>query len=279
MPKQFDGEWLREQLPERRPVDGPLHRQDQARRRTASSSATSRSSGYPLNLYRARNATSRQWATAGPSDHPFATTPVFLARRFGHRLSVLPVDLAGLRVRDVPGGTHRAAATCQPSDMLDRYEQYIYKQWLRVYMQSKMIKNNKDLFQSLDDPVALLDQLHIYDQRRRMQGGNRGAQSRPARFRSHRAGVPPRGAHADRVRSLESPRQLGRPVLLPGRLHVHLPDRARGLREAPRRLPPRGRGAARGEHEQLLQPQGLVRDGSASRRRPLSGDRRHASAS
>jgi hypothetical protein len=48
------------------------------------------------------------------------------------------------------------------TDMLDRYELYIYKQWLRVYMQSKRIKTNKDLFQSLDDPVALLDQLHIY---------------------------------------------------------------------------------------------------------------------
>ncbi len=32
----------------------------------------------PLNLYRARNATSRQWRRAGPSDHPFASTPVFL---------------------------------------------------------------------------------------------------------------------------------------------------------------------------------------------------------
>ena len=34
-------------------------------------------------------------------------------------------------------------------DMLDRYELYIYKQWLRVYMRSKMIKHNKDLFESL----------------------------------------------------------------------------------------------------------------------------------
>jgi cation diffusion facilitator CzcD-associated flavoprotein CzcO len=40
--------------------------------------------------------------------------------------------------------------------MLDRYELYIYKQWLRVYMRSKMIKHNKDLFESLDDPLALL---------------------------------------------------------------------------------------------------------------------------
>ena len=47
-------------------------------------------------------------------------------------------------------------------DMLDRFERYMYKQWLRVYMQSKMIKNNKDLFQLLDDPLALLDKMHIY---------------------------------------------------------------------------------------------------------------------
>jgi hypothetical protein len=46
--------------------------------------------------------------------------------------------------------------------MLERYERYMYKQWLRVYMQSKMIKNNKDLFQLLDDPHALLEKIHIY---------------------------------------------------------------------------------------------------------------------
>jgi hypothetical protein len=46
--------------------------------------------------------------------------------------------------------------------MLDRYERYIYKQWLRVYIQSKLIKNNKDLFQSLDEPTELLSKLHIY---------------------------------------------------------------------------------------------------------------------
>jgi hypothetical protein len=46
--------------------------------------------------------------------------------------------------------------------MLDRYELYIYKQWLRVYMRSKMIKHNKDLFEYLDDPLALLEKLHIY---------------------------------------------------------------------------------------------------------------------
>ena len=46
--------------------------------------------------------------------------------------------------------------------MLDRYERFVYKQWLRVYMRSKMIKHNKDLLQCVDDTDALLDQLHLY---------------------------------------------------------------------------------------------------------------------
>jgi hypothetical protein len=29
-------------------------------------------------------------------------------------------------------------------------------------MRSKMIKHNKDLFESIDDRIALLDKLHIY---------------------------------------------------------------------------------------------------------------------
>ena len=46
--------------------------------------------------------------------------------------------------------------------MLDRYELYIYKQWLRVYMRSKMIKHNKYLIERVDDRYALLDKLHVY---------------------------------------------------------------------------------------------------------------------
>ena len=30
------------------------------------------------------------------------------------------------------------------TEMLDRYELFAYKQWLRVYMRSKMIRHNKD---------------------------------------------------------------------------------------------------------------------------------------
>ena len=111
---------------------------------------------------RSRNATSRQWLAARPKGHPFAATPVFLARRLRHRLAVLPVDLARLRVRHVPRRAHRAARGTRPREMLDRYELYSYKQWLRVYMRSKTIKHNKDLFESLDDPLALLQKLQIH---------------------------------------------------------------------------------------------------------------------
>jgi hypothetical protein len=48
------------------------------------------------------------------------------------------------------------------SDMLDRYELYIYKQWLRVYMRSKMIYHNKELLECVDDRYALLEKLHLY---------------------------------------------------------------------------------------------------------------------
>jgi hypothetical protein len=48
------------------------------------------------------------------------------------------------------------------SELLERYELYMYKQWLRVYMRSKLIKHNKDLFELIDEPLALLDKLHIY---------------------------------------------------------------------------------------------------------------------
>jgi hypothetical protein len=48
------------------------------------------------------------------------------------------------------------------TDVLDRYEMFMYKQWLRVYMRSKMIKHNKDVFECVDDRFAVLDKLHIY---------------------------------------------------------------------------------------------------------------------
>jgi len=115
----------------------------------------------PLALYRARNATNRLWLATESDPHPFARSAVFLAgdsaigSPYFQSISLgfeCAMYLAGLLARhDLP-----------LESRLDRYELYTYKQWLRVYMRSKMIKHNKDLFESIDDPFALLDKLHIY---------------------------------------------------------------------------------------------------------------------
>ena len=160
MPSTFDGQWLRSNFPSvAQSMDRFIDKiKEETQGEILGDLEIVR---IPLDLYRARNATSRQWLTAGPSDHPFASSPVFLAgdsaigSPYFQSISLgfeCAMYLAGLIAqRDLP-----------LRDMLDRYELYSYKQWLRVYMRSKMIKHNKDLFESLDDPLALLDKLHIY---------------------------------------------------------------------------------------------------------------------
>ena len=161
MPSRFDGEWLRSNFP------GVAQSMDRFIDKIREETQGGEILGdleivrIPLDLYRARDATNRQWLTEGPSDHPLASSPVFLAgdsaigSPYFQSISLgfeCAMYLAGLIARrELP-----------LREMLDRYELYIYKQWLRVYMRSKMIKHNKDLFESLDDPLALLEKLHIY---------------------------------------------------------------------------------------------------------------------
>jgi hypothetical protein len=159
MPTRFDGQWLRNNFPN---VAGSMDRFIEKIKQETSGEILGDLEiiRIPLNLYRARNATSRQWL-GGPSGHPFASSPVFLlgdsaiGSPYFQSISLgfeCAMFLAGvIAQRDLP-----------LRNMLDRYEQHIYKQWLRVYMQSKMIKHNKDLFESLDDPLAVLEKLHIY---------------------------------------------------------------------------------------------------------------------
>jgi 2-polyprenyl-6-methoxyphenol hydroxylase-like FAD-dependent oxidoreductase len=160
MPSRFDGQWLRSNFPG--VAQSMDHFIDKVKKETHGEILGDLEIiRIPLDLYRARNATSRQWRTAGLSDHPFASSPVFLAgdsaigSPYFQSISLgfeCAMYLAGLIAqRDLP-----------LRDIFDRYELYMYKQWLRVYMRSKMIKHNKDLFESLDDPLALLDKLHIY---------------------------------------------------------------------------------------------------------------------
>jgi len=115
----------------------------------------------PLDLYRARHATNRRWLSSGPSEHPFARSHVLLAGDSAIGSPYFQSISLGFEC-----AMYLAGLLAQPdlplAELLDRYELHMYKQWLRVYMRSKMIKHNKDLFESLDDPFALLDKLHIY---------------------------------------------------------------------------------------------------------------------
>ena len=108
MPSRFDGQWLRDNFPQ---VAQSMDRFI-AKVKTETNGAIVGDLEIvriPLDLYRARNATSRRVAASGdrrPPVRPLAGVP---GRRFGHGFALLPVDLARLRVCDVPGGTAGAA--------------------------------------------------------------------------------------------------------------------------------------------------------------------------
>jgi flavin-dependent dehydrogenase len=160
MPPQFDGQWLRSNFPR---VAESMDRfiakvQQETNGEIVGDLAIIR---IPLDLYRARHATSRPWRGDGPLEHPFASSPVFLVGdsamgspyfqsiSLGFECAMYLADL--LAQRDLP-----------VSEKLDRYELFIYKQWLRVYMRSKMIKHNKDLLECVGHTDAMLEKLHIY---------------------------------------------------------------------------------------------------------------------
>jgi len=160
MPSQFDGQWLRDNFAH---VAESMDRFiDKIKQETNGEIVGDLEIiRIPLQLYHARNATSREWRRTRTGDHPFTRSPAFLVGdsamgspyfqsiSLGFECAMFLAAL--LAERDLDLG-----------DVLDRYELYAYKQWLRVYMRSKMIKHNKDLLESVGDDDALLEKLHIY---------------------------------------------------------------------------------------------------------------------
>ncbi|HYJ67670.1 MAG TPA: hypothetical protein VEX15_08385 [Nocardioidaceae bacterium] len=160
MPSRFDRAWLRDNVPG---VTVSMDRfLDRVKHETGGEILGELDIvRIPMDLYHARNVTSRKWHELGSADHPFANSPAFLAGdsaigspyfqsiSLGFECAMFLAGLIGQQ--DLP-----------LRDKFDRYENFMYKQWLRVYMRSKMIKHNKDLFETLDDTFALLEKLHIY---------------------------------------------------------------------------------------------------------------------
>ena len=160
MPSRFDGHWLRTNFPH---VAESMDRfigkvKEETNGEIVGDLEIIR---IPLDLYRARHATSRAWRRTGTGDHPLSRASVFLVGDSAVGSPYFQSISLGFECAMFLAGL-LAQRDLSLADMLDRYELYAYKQWLRVYMRSKMIKHNKDLLESVGDTLALLEKLHIY---------------------------------------------------------------------------------------------------------------------
>lgn len=159
MPRSFDGAWLRANFPS---VAESMDRFiDKVRAEThgavVSDLAIVR---IPLDVYRARNATSRAWHESG-IDHPLTRTPVFLLGDAAIGSPYFQSISLGLECAFFLAG-HIANRDLSVGEMFDRYEGFMYRQWLRVYMRTQTIHHNKELLQSVGDDRELLAKLHVY---------------------------------------------------------------------------------------------------------------------
>lgn len=159
MPASFDGSWLRDRFPG---VAVSMDRFiDKVRAETHGELVGDLEiTRIPLDVYGARNATSRRWQGSGRS-HALASTPVFLLGDSAIGSPYFQSISLGLECAFFLAG-HIGNRDLSVAEMFERYEAYMYRQWLRVYMRTKMIKHNKDLLAAADDTFALLAKLHIY---------------------------------------------------------------------------------------------------------------------
>lgn len=114
----------------------------------------------PLDLFHARNATSQAWWSSG-LDHPLTRAPVFLlgdAALGSPYFQSISLGLEGAFVL----ARHLGNPGMSEQDRFDRWEVFMYRQWLRVYMRTQMIKHNKDLLESVGDDAGLLGKMHIF---------------------------------------------------------------------------------------------------------------------
>ena len=114
----------------------------------------------PLDVYHARNATSRLWHRS-EIDHPLAATPVFLVGDSALGSPYFQSISLGFECAFFLAG-HIENRGLSIETVFDRYENFMYRQWLRVYTRTQMIKHNKDLLESAGDIDSLLSKLHVF---------------------------------------------------------------------------------------------------------------------
>jgi 2-polyprenyl-6-methoxyphenol hydroxylase-like FAD-dependent oxidoreductase len=159
MPSRFDGAWLREHFPGvAASMDNFI---DQVKRETNGELIGDLDiTRIPLDVYHAWHNTSRRWSESG-LDHPLARTPVFLLGDSAIGSPYFQSISLGFECAFFLAG-HLANRALPMSLVNERYETFMYQQWLRVYMRSQMIKHNKDLLQVVDDTDGLLARLRVY---------------------------------------------------------------------------------------------------------------------
>lgn len=158
MPSRFDGEWLREHFPD---VAQSMDRFIEKIKQETNGELVGDLSvvRIPLDLYRARNATSIQCRNV--ESHPLANrqvfvlgdsavgSPYFQSISLGFECAMYLASLIDQRAMSA-------------EEMMERYDAHLYKQWMRVYMRTQMIKHNKDLLELVDNKMDLLARLHVY---------------------------------------------------------------------------------------------------------------------
>ena len=144
------------QLSERRGLDGSVHRQGPG--------------GDPWRGGEPRSCESRSTSTtpgtrrAEPGAVRASTTRWHGHRSFfsGTRRSARHTSSRSRWAWNAPSWPVIANRNLSVGEMFDRYESFMYRQWLRVYMRTQTIHHNKDLLQSVGDDFGPLAKLHIY---------------------------------------------------------------------------------------------------------------------
>jgi 2-polyprenyl-6-methoxyphenol hydroxylase-like FAD-dependent oxidoreductase len=159
MPTRFEGDWLREHFPDiATSMDGFINRVKlETHGELVGDLEITR---IPLDVYRAWNFTNRRWHTSGRDD-ALARTPVFLLGDSALGSPYFQSVSLGFEGAFFMAG-HLANQALPMAEVFDRYERFMYQQWLRVYMRTQMIKHNKDVLEVVEDTDAVLAKLHVY---------------------------------------------------------------------------------------------------------------------